>query len=213
MIAGVNVETPALSSSVLMLNRLYMAVRVISAKRALTLLYREQVEVVAVENGAYNSYNFDSWVEVSQFKHHFEPHKHDWVSTVRFQVAVPRVVRLLGYDRLPRAQVKLNRRNLFARDRNRCQYCGKKFSTTELSIDHVVPRSQGGKNTWENIVCSCIRCNTRKGGRTPDQAHMKLIQPAVKPRRSPVLTIKMSDSRYASWKQFLDYAYWNVELK
>ena len=213
MIASVNMETPALSTSVLMLNRLYMAVRVISAKRALTLLYREQVEVVAVENGAYTAYDFDSWVEVSQFKQQFEPHKHDWISTVRFQLAIPRVVRLLGYDRLPRAQVKLNRRNLFARDRNRCQYCGKKFPTTELSIDHVVPRSQGGKNTWENIVCACIRCNTRKGGRTPDQAHMKLIQPAVKPRRSPVLTIKMSDSRYASWKQFLDYAYWNVELK
>jgi 5-methylcytosine-specific restriction endonuclease McrA len=213
MTAGVAVDSPALASSVLMLNRLYMAVRVISAKRALTLLYREQVEVVSVENGAYSSYDFDSWVEVSQAKQRFEPHKHDWVSTVRFQVAVPRVVRLLGYDRLPRAQVKLNRRNLFARDRNRCQYCGKKFATTDLSIDHIIPRSQGGKNTWENIVCACIRCNTRKGGRTPEQAGMKLIQPAIKPRRSPVLTIKLSDSRYSSWKQFLDFAYWNVELK
>lgn len=211
--AAANAESTALASSVLMLNRLYMAVRVISAKRALTLLYREMVEVVSAENGNYTSYDFDSWVEVSEFKQRFEPHKHDWVQTVRFQIAVPRVVRLLGYDRLPRAQVKLNRRNLFARDRNRCQYCGRRFPTNELSIDHVIPRSQGGDNSWSNIVCACIRCNTRKGGRTPVQCGMRLIQPPVKPRRSPVLTIKLSDSRYSSWKQFLDFAYWNVELK
>ena len=115
--------------------------------------------------------------------------------------------------RIPSASVKLNRRNLFARDQNRCQYCGKKFPSSELSLDHVIPRSQGGPNTWENIVCACVRCNVRKGGRTPEQAQMRLISPARKPRRSPILTIKLSDSRYASWKQFLDFAYWNVELK
>jgi 5-methylcytosine-specific restriction endonuclease McrA len=109
--------------------------------------------------------------------------------------------------------VKLNRRNLYARDHNRCQYCGKRYPTSELSLDHVTPRSQGGGNTWENIVCACVKCNTKKGGRTPAQAHMKLIVQPRRPRRSPVLTVKMSDSRYASWKQFLDFAYWNVELK
>ncbi len=109
--------------------------------------------------------------------------------------------------------MKLNRRNLFARDQNRCQYCGKRYATTELSLDHVIPRSQGGDNSWENIVCACIHCNVKKGGRTPQQAHMTLINHPVKPKRSPVLTIKLSDSKYASWKQFLDFAYWNVELK
>ena len=213
MTVALSSESTGISSSVLMLNRLYMAVRVISAKRALTLLYRELAEVVSVENGSYLSYDFESWREVSEARRKFEPHAHDWIRTVHFQIAVPRVVRLLGYDRLPKAQVKLNRRNLFARDRNRCQYCGKKFPTQELSLDHVLPRSQGGKNTWENIVCACIRCNTRKGGRTPMQAGMRLIIQPMRPRRSPVLSLKLSDSRYASWKQFLDYAYWNVELK
>ena len=213
MTASVAVESAALSSSVLMLNRLYMAVRVISAKRALSLLYRNLVEVVAADNGAYSAYDFDSWVEVSVARQTFEPHAHDWIRTVHFQIAVPRVVRLLEYDRLPKSNVKLNRRNLFARDRNRCQYCGRRFPTPELSIDHIVPRSQGGKNTWENIVCACVKCNTKKGGRTPEQAHMRLISKPVRPKRSPVLTIKLSDQRYASWKQFLDFAYWNVELK
>lgn len=206
-------NSTALSASVLLLNRLYQAVRVISAKRALTLVYTDQAEIVHITNGEYNAYDFNSWIEVSAARERFEAEPHDWVRTVRFQVAVPKIIRLLGYDRLPAKHVKLNRRNLFARDHARCQYCGKRFPTTELSIDHVVPRSQGGVTTWENVVSACVRCNVRKGGRTPDQAGMKLVARPVRPRRSPVLTIKLSDSRYSSWKQFLDFAYWNVELK
>jgi 5-methylcytosine-specific restriction endonuclease McrA len=206
-------DVPVLSSSVLLLNRLYMALRVISAKRAMTLVYRDLAEVVSVEDGQYLSYDFDDWVEVSQAKAAFEPHAHDWIRTVRFQIAVPRIIRLLVYDKLPRVGVKLNRRNLFARDRNRCQYCGQHFSSRELSLDHVIPRSQGGVTSWENVVCSCTRCNVRKGGQTPEQANMHLVARPMRPRRSPVLTVKLTDSRYASWKQFLDFAYWNVELK
>ena len=202
-----------LNTNVLLLNRLYMAVRVVNARRALTLLYRSLAEVVSVDDGQYLSYDFDDWVEVSAAKQRFEPEEYDWIRTVRFQIAVPKIIRLLDYDKIPRAEVKLNRRNLFARDRNRCQYCGRRFPTAELSLVHVVPRSQGGGNTWGNIVCACIHCNVRKGGRTPDQARMALISHPRKPRRSPVLTVKLSDSRYASWKQFLDFAYWNVELK
>jgi 5-methylcytosine-specific restriction endonuclease McrA len=203
----------SLSASVLLLNRLYMALRVVSARRALTLLYRELVEVVSVDDGQYLSYDFDDWVEVSQTKREFRAEEYDWVRTVRFQIAVPKIIRLLGYDKLPSAAVKLNRRNLFARDQNRCQYCGRRYPTSELSLDHVIPRSQGGNNTWDNIVCACIHCNVKKGGRTPQQAHMKLVAVPRKPHRSPVLTVKLSDSKYASWKQFLDFAYWNVELK
>lgn len=202
-----------LATSVLLLNRHYMALRVISAKRALTLMYRQLAEVVSVEAGNYESYDFEDWVEVSRARANFEPERHDWVRTVHFQIAVPRIVRLLVYDRLPKGFVKLNRRNLFARDENRCQYCGRRFPTSELSIDHVIPRSQGGGTSWANVVCACVKCNVRKGGRTPDQAGMRVLTPPRRPRRSPMLTIKLSDERYASWKQFLDYAYWNVELK
>jgi 5-methylcytosine-specific restriction endonuclease McrA len=206
-------DSPVLSSSVLLLNRLYMALRVISAKRAMTMVYRSLAEVIAVEDGKYLSYDFDDWVDVSAAKASFEPDEHDWIHTVRFQIAVPRIIRLLAYDKLPRVGVKLNRRNLFARDQNHCQYCGRRYPTSELSLDHVIPRSQGGQTCWENVVCACTICNVRKGGRTPHQAHMSLIAKPSRPRRSPVLTVKLSDSRYASWKQFLDFAYWNVELK
>ena len=88
-----------------------------------------------------------------------------------------------------------------------------KFPTTELSLDHVTPRSQGGQSTWENIVCACVSCNVRKGGRTPKQAHLSLIRKPEKPKRSPLLNLKLTHKKYQSWKTFLDNAYWSVELK
>jgi len=190
-----------------------MALRIVNVRRAFSLLFRELAEVVHLEDGQYVSYDFDSWLELSELKRRFEPDDHDWIRTVRFHIAVPRIIRLLLYDRLPKQQVKFNRRNIYARDGNRCQYCGRKFPTQELSIDHVVPRSLGGRSTWENVVCCCLQCNIRKGGRTPEQAGMRLIAPPKRPRRSPVINVKLSNSKYRSWKQFLDHAYWNVELK
>jgi 5-methylcytosine-specific restriction endonuclease McrA len=206
-------ENNGLTSNVLVLNKHYMAIRVIEAKRAFSLLFRELAEVVAYEEGSYCNYNFDSWCEASQFKRSFEPQLHDWVATVNFYIAVPKIIRLLFYDRLPRNEVKFNRRNLFARDKNSCQYCGKKFSTSELSLDHVIPRSLGGKSTWDNIVCACTDCNVKKGGRTPKQAGMTLIKLPAKPKRNPLIHIQLGSARYQSWKQFLDNAYWSVELK
>jgi 5-methylcytosine-specific restriction endonuclease McrA len=203
----------ALDSKVLVLNKLYVAVRVVSARRAFSLLCRELAEVIHVDEGKYINYDFESWAELSALRKTFEPDKHDWIKTVRIDLAVPRVIRLFGYDRLPAQIVKLNRRNLFARDRNQCQYCGKTFPTSELSIDHVKPRTQGGGESWENLVCSCVKCNARKGGRTPDQAHMRLVRAPVKPKRNPLITLRLGQERYSSWKAFLDDAYWNVELK
>ena len=202
-----------------MLNAHYVALRVISARRAFGLLFRQDerrrplAEVGSLEEGGYGSYDFDDWRELSEFRREFEPEKHDWVRTVRFQIAVPRIVRVLTFSKFPRQEVKLNRRNIYARDQNRCQYCGKRFKPSELSLDHVVPRSRGGPNAWNNMVCCCVRCNVRKGGRIPAEAGMRLIARPVKPRVSPVVSISLSRSKYSSWQQFLDHAYWNVELK
>jgi len=206
--------TPALESSVLVLNKMFMAVHVISVKRAFCLLFKELAEVVSLEDGQFATYDFGTWRELSEFRrHHFRQEEDDWVRTVNTEIQVPRVVRLLGYDKLSKQTVKFNRRNIFARDHNQCQYCGKKFPTSELSLDHVVPRSQGGGGTWENIVCACVACNVRKGGRTPKQAHMALIRKPEKPKRSPVLNLKLTQKKYRSWQAFLDSAYWDVELK
>lgn len=207
------IAASALDGHVLVLNKYYAPIHVTSVRRAFGMLYGKLAEVISVEDDEYLSYDFESWREVSEFRAKYERHRHEWIRCVRFEIAVPRILRLLVYDRLPQQTVKFNRRNIYARDRNRCQYCGGRFPTSELSLDHVVPRSIGGKTTWGNVVCCCVACNVRKGGRTPDRSGMKLIVKPTKPRRSPVLQLRLTSARYASWKQFLDAAYWNVELQ
>ena len=207
-------SSPALDASVLVLNRLFMAIHVVSVRRAFCLLCKDLAEVVSEEDGQFATYDFESWLEVSEYRaRYFRREDDDWVRTVSAEIQVPRVIRLRDYDRMPKHTVKFNRRNIFARDNNQCQYCGRRFPTTDLSLDHVIPRSQGGQSTWTNVVCCCLDCNVRKGGRTPRQANMKLIRKPEKPKRSPLLNLKLSHAKYQSWKTFLDHAYWSVELR
>src|SRR3954465_14872942 len=142
----------ALDASVLVLNKFYMAVHVISVRRAFCLLFKDLAEVVTLDDGCYTSFDFRSWREVSQARARYKEPDDEFIRTVHFEIQVPRVIRLLAYDRFPRQKVKFNRRNILARDSNRCQYCGKRFPTSELSLDHVLPRSRGGLATWLNIV-------------------------------------------------------------
>ena len=194
--------------SVLVLNRHFAPVHVISAQRAFCLLWKELAEILHVEDGSFLAYRFEDWCEESSAKRELaeetgEAIDGDWIHTVHSQIQVPRIVRLLRYDRIPRNTVKFNRRNVFLRDEFRCQYCGDRFPTSQLSLDHVVPRSRGGIESWENIVCACLKCNVRKGGRTPTEANMKLLREPVKPSRSPMLVRQLGDPRYSSWKLFL----------
>ena len=192
-----------LASSVLVLNRFYSAVHVINVRRAFGLLYRELAEVLDVEDGQYANYDFASWIEVSELRSlEKQPHD-DWVRSVTMEIQVPRVIRLLRFDRSPKTALRFNRRNLFARDGSRCQYCGSWPPAHQLSLDHVVPRSRGGETTWENVVCCCLRCNTRKGGRTPAEARMKLLQTPRKPAQSPLLAQKLNQPKYAAWRAFV----------
>jgi len=193
-----------LDSHVLVLNRVFQAVQVTSVRKAFSLFYKGHVRAVLPD---YSTYEFENWCDIPP-----QP-QDEVVLTPSMAIRVPRVVALKDFDRLPRQDVKFSRHNIYLRDGNRCQYCGHKFSSSELSLDHVVPKSQGGRSTWENIVCCCVECNVKKGGRTPEQAHLHLITKPVKPKRSPVINIRLADERYQSWKQFLDNAYWTVELK
>ena len=163
-----------LDEKVLVLNRMYAAVRVVSARRAFTMLCKQAAEVIAFDDGRYINYDFETWREIAEFQRQFEREQHD---------------------------------------NNRCQYCGKHFATKELTLDHVIPRVQGGEHTWDNLVCACVKCNARKGGRTPHQAHMHLIRRPVRPKRNPSIMLRLGSAKYHSWTAFLDEAYWTVELK
>jgi len=195
----------ALHARVLVLNRMYMAVHVLSARRAFCLLCKGAAEVVYNEQGTFMAYDFDGWRSKSRFRaeSRLVADDEDWVRAVNFQILVPRVIRLLSYDRVPRSSVKFSRRNIFLRDENQCQYCRQKFTSARLSLDHVVPRSYGGPTTWENIVSACLACNVRKGGRTPKEAGMLLARQPIRPKHNPLLARQVAERKYESWATFL----------
>ena len=204
---------PALGLSVLVLNRSFVAVHITNVRRALTLLFRDLAEVVHIEQGRFSAHSIQSWRELSAIEAVDRSPEQDWIRAVGYELQAPRVIRLPNCDRLPRQGMRFNRRNVFARHANRCQYCGKNFPTSELSLDHVTPRSRGGPTTWDNIVCACVACNVRKGGRTPREARMQLVRQPRMPKRSPLMALKLHNPKYASWKNFVDRAYWLADLQ
>jgi 5-methylcytosine-specific restriction endonuclease McrA len=200
----------ALQSSVLVLNRNYVAVRIVNVRRAFCLLCRDLAEVIHNENGQFANFTFESWLELSQERLESRQSHEDWIRAVNFEIQVPRVIRLHGYDRIPKQQLHLSRRNVLARDGHICQYCGRHLPTHQLSLDHVIPRSRGGQTTWENVVCACLTCNVRKGGRTPHEAKMKLVRAPVKPQRNPMLALKLRNPKYECWQTWLEGVHWEI---
>ncbi len=195
-----------LNAAVLVLNRSYLPVHVTTVRRAFCLLYRGLARAV---NERYETFDFDSWRELGVRV------EDDAIFSISGAIRVPRVILLQAFDRIPRRQVRFNRINVYARDRNTCQYCGRRFARADLNLDHVVPRSQGGCSTWENVVCSCLDCNRKKGGRTPAQARMRLIRQPQRPRWTPVLGVVGGRQGHPEWRPFLsivDASYWNAEL-
>ena len=196
-----------LSQNVLVLNRLWQAVNICTVKRAVTLLFLGHAQAVLADGNDFQTYDFHGWRNVSETFPDEEA-----IQSVSFKIRIPKVILLLVYNRMPKKEVKFTRHNIFERDKNTCQYCGYAFDRTELNLDHVVPRDQGGPTSWENIVCSCVECNTRKGNRTPQQARMKLIRKAKRPKWQPLLQVTITKRTEDSWKHFIDLAYWHVEL-
>lgn len=206
--------TDVLSSRVLVLNRNYSPIAITTVKDAFIKLFGQIAEVITIEDGTYCSYDFSSWAEISELKHELEELlEHDEViHTPSLTLVVPRIIRILTYSKIPLHRIKLTRRNVYARDNNTCQYCGKKFKTEDLNLDHVNPKTKGGTTTWENIVCSCYKCNGKKGPNTPDEAGMKLIRKPKVPRENPSLRVHIGSPKYSSWKSFVSNAYWTTEI-
>jgi 5-methylcytosine-specific restriction endonuclease McrA len=195
-----------LNTKVLVLNRSYFPVHVTSVRRAFSLIYQGIAKAV---DHQYRTFDFDSWSALSASLND------DLIHLTDRMIRAPRVILLVAYDRVPKRQVRFSRFNVFARDKNTCQYCGKRFPRPDLNLDHVIPRSRGGLSTWENVVCSCFTCNREKGGLLPEEARMHLIRKPFRPEWTPFMLETFSFTRYQEWLPYLnavDAAYWNTEL-
>ena len=170
----------------LLLNASYEPLKVVDWQKAITLWCQGKVEVIAVHDRE--------------------------IRAVSITFRLPSVIRLLRFVRIKRRfdYVPFSRANIYARDLHTCQYCNDVFATPELTFDHVVPVAHGGRKDWENIVTCCVRCNRRKGGRTPHEAGMRLIRSPRRPSSAPAVRITIGlQNAPESWR---DYLYWNPEL-
>jgi 5-methylcytosine-specific restriction endonuclease McrA len=172
-------------SAVLFLDHDYLPLRVESWQRAICDLFLGKVEVI--------EYSRDRTIQGVDRKH-----------------PMPSVVRVLRRFRRDRIRIRFSRVNIYARDRFVCQYDGRRYPTEDLTFDHVLPRSRGGRTSWENIVTCCVDCNTRKGNRTPQEAGMRLRAEPLRPRYLPVVTVRFMDraSIPAEWR-----SYWSAALE
>ena len=190
------------SHRILVLNRLWQPVNIVGVKRGFSLLFQDYAQVINTSDGTFEIMDFGSWVDFSE--QNPLPNPSDCVQTVRLSLRIPNVLLLRAYDRLPIREMKFNRQNLFERDGFRCQYCNEIFQAKHLNLDHVIPRDRGGKTSWENVVTSCIRCNSRKGNRLPHEAGMLLVRRPQKPRWRPFVSSLTEDQCDESWIQFLN---------
>ena len=171
----------------LLLNATYEPLQVVPWKKALTLLFAGKAEVVA----------------------EYEREVH----SISFSVKLPSILRLLKFVKISHrhTRLKFSRANIYARDDYRCQYCGQRCASDELTFDHVIPIVQGGNKSWENIVTCCVRCNHRKGGRTPEEAGIRLVRRPSAPNWVAT-RISFSIGYRSAPESWRDYLYWNIEL-
>ena len=184
---------------VLVLNRYWQPVHTCSARRAVHLLCLGHAHVVQVEGDEkFTTHDMVSWIGYSQ-----QQIDDEMIHSVRVALRVPEIIVLGVYDRLPRLEVKFTRRNVFLRDKFTCQYCAKVLPENKLNLDHVIPRDKGGKTTWDNIVASCVKCNTRKANKLPHEAGMHPAGKPFAPRWRPLYGLQENGLGDESLDHFL----------
>lgn len=192
-----------LNKPVLVLNKNWTPIHVTTVEDALVSLFKGQSSVV--EPNDYQTFSWKDWADL-------EPEDGDaFIQTTSLRVRVPEVIVLSTYDRLPATAVTFSRRNIFKRDHWVCQYCRKQLHESDATIDHVVPRAQGGISSWENCVLACINCNKKKADRSLKDSGLKLKAAPKKPTWTPFYatrTVKLD-----SWRKFISELYWNIELQ
>ncbi len=167
-----------MSAEVLVLNASYEPLNLISMRRAILLLIKDKAEIIEATDRM--------------------------IRAASTELPQPLVIRLRRYIKLPHhLSLPLTRRLVYARDQYTCQYCGGQFPASQLTLDHVIPKSRGGQKIWENIVTACKRCNQKKGNRTPQEAHMHLMRQPYRPRYIALVWLKASHARHPAWEKYI----------
>lgn len=187
---------------ILVLNKFWQPVNIIGMKRAFSLLLQDHALAIYTSDGSFRMMNSSTWLELSRIEDNQA--NDSFVQTVHLRILVPKVLLLRKYEKLPAQEVKFTRDNLFDRDDYRCQYCGQRFDSLNLNMDHVIPRDKGGKTSWENIVTSCIKCNSHKANRLPHQANMHLLRKPERPRWRPFLSSLIGQNYDTDWDYFIN---------
>lgn len=186
---------------ILVLNRVWQPVNIVGVRRAVALLFQDNAQVIHPCGGNYELLSPEEWIRRSEEQppRSGEPS----IRSVRLHLRIPPILLLRDFDKVPVQDTKLNRRNVFERDRYRCQYCGRVYPESKLNLDHVIPRDRGGRTSWENLVTSCIDCNSRKANRLPHQAGLSLRRQPLRPKHRPFLSVLHRTGSRETWKPFL----------
>lgn len=203
--------TYKLNRPTLILNKSWFPLTVSTAKEAIIKLFQGTAKVID-EN--YMQYTWGEWVDKSN-EDDLDDEK--YIHSAMMKIRIPEVVLLNKYNQIPKVKIKLTRRNLLIRDKFRCCYTGKRLTLKDATMDHVIPKSKGGKTCWTNLVIASFEANVKKGNRTPKEAGMKLIKQPKKPVWN-LLFAKYVTRIPKVWQKFIytdqwnEIGYWDVEL-
>jgi len=186
----------SLDMPVLVLNKIWIPIRVASVKRCLKLIFSNKASLV--DPSDYSVYRWEKWLSLDTTG---DDHV---IFTTRDSIKVPEVIVLLNYDKIYTKDLRLTKKNIYIRDKYKCQYTGKQLNFDETNIDHIIPRSRGGMNTWENMVVCTKEINSLKGDKTPEEAGLKLITQPIKPSANgPHNLIDPKFKIPESWSRFV----------
>lgn len=183
-----------LAEPILVLNKSWRVIGITTVQKALTLLYTEAAYAIAPET--YEAYDFLSWIEIKA------PHGQPFIRTMRYRIRIPEIIQVRCYDGCPPQSIHFSRKNIYKRDDYTCQYCNTQPGLAELTVDHVLPRSRGGRSDWLNCVSACARCNKKKGNRTLDEVPMRLLRKPFKPDGSNAIFFPLTAIK-RSWESFM----------
>jgi len=187
---------------ILALNSNYIPIRITSRFSAIGKFYTGMVEFIYIKDGKWQGYNWDEWWDMS--RQDIWPEGTDFIESTTQRVALPAVMRYLQYEKIPKVTLRLTRKAIYERDQYKCYLCGKEFGEKKLSIDHIVPASRGGRNSWENLITCCKQCNFNKGDKTLTELKLKPKFNAYKPNLSNIAKLKASiGTMRPEWELFI----------